>query len=258
MPASKALVFLLVVGLLVLLGVFFIFPDYRPGFVKSWFRKAQGFTAAQSPTEALDKFREAVKKRDYETAATYCGGEYGEEMRISAKEAEKLGKAVDDITYVADEVVRINSDKIKLHLFLIQPFPNDFKVLDLKHKEGEDKASASLQFEGAKQINTQAITQLWKLNGKILLSLVPSDSLILNSWDGVVELKNEGTKDKPAWKIVIPVPPRLRDSASYLRENGRNFVAALGRVKTDVKNDATTKDQFENTLKAELEKAGQP
>src|SRR5262245_18526933 len=36
-------------------------------------------TPAKSPDEALKKFREAVKVRDYEAAAGYCGGEYGEQ-----------------------------------------------------------------------------------------------------------------------------------------------------------------------------------
>lgn len=63
MPAYKALFMLIVVGAIAALGVFYFIPSLRPAFVEAWFQKASGFTPAQSPDEALDKFRNAIKAR---------------------------------------------------------------------------------------------------------------------------------------------------------------------------------------------------
>ena len=82
MRAIKVLVFGAIGLALVATVVFYFFPKTRPALVKKWFRTAEGFTAAKTPNEALDKFRDAIKKRDYETAATYCGGDYAEQDRL--------------------------------------------------------------------------------------------------------------------------------------------------------------------------------
>jgi hypothetical protein len=70
-----------------------------------------------------------------------------------------------------------------------------------------------------------------------------------------VSLKQESDG---AWRIVFPVQiadRHLRDTAEYLRKNGSNFRNALVSLKTDVKNNPTTKENFEGSLKTNLEQS---
>jgi hypothetical protein len=241
MPLGKLLVVVAVVGVLAAFGVFLLFPDSRPPIVKNWIRKSQGLGPAQTPTQALDRFKEAVKKRDYETAATFCGADFAEQLRKGAKGAEKLGKAVDDLLHNIEQK-GINSSEGKALLRHLEPFPTDFRY-DLKQgKEGDTATYAVVVFEPVpgleKRINT---------DGRIFNSLVPDSN-------DPVELKLEGEKDK-AWKIHFPVTPGLREKVDYLKDNAGNFTLALENVKYGVKHEASTKVDFENQLRSELEKA---
>ena len=62
MPAYKVLPILLIIALVVLTGVFYFMEDMRPPFVERLFLKAAGFGPAKTPSEALDKFKQAVRK----------------------------------------------------------------------------------------------------------------------------------------------------------------------------------------------------
>ncbi len=257
MPAWKALSFVAVLGVLVAFGLFLLFPDTRPPVVKAWFRKAQGFGPAKTPTEALDRFRDAVKKRDYETAATFCGPDYAEQMRKAAKGANKLGTAADELMHNVEEVANINSPMGKYVIRLLEPFPRDFKydLLDASgrpyaYKEGDTVAYANILLMDGKPLNARDLysNQNWNFDERILLSLVPIGAV------GAVPVKLEGEKEK-AWKIHFPVTPRLRESVDYLKENAGNYARALDNLKYAIKHEAATKEDFENQLRTQLEKA---
>src|SRR5437879_12435811 len=99
--------FAVMIALLVIVGG----GLYIALFKRDWFsktvsdvtREAKGYTAAQTPQEAIDKFRDAIKSRDYESAATYCGPEYAEQMRKGAKAAKELGEGIDDLLHAMDK-----------------------------------------------------------------------------------------------------------------------------------------------------------
>ena len=46
--------------------------------MQGWVNKARGFTPAKSPNDALDKFKQAIEKRDYQAASLYLSGDYKE------------------------------------------------------------------------------------------------------------------------------------------------------------------------------------
>src|SRR5262245_29082982 len=94
MPAYKAIPLLLIVGLVVLTAGFYFLEDMRPPFVERMFLAAAGYGPAKTPTDALDKFKEAIRKRNYKAAASLCTGEYADQLKLSAKRATKLGNAV--------------------------------------------------------------------------------------------------------------------------------------------------------------------
>src|SRR5438552_16751430 len=64
---------------------------------KEGYAAARGYSPAKTPDEALTRFREAVKEHDYETAASYCGGEYSEMMRKGAKAGQALAREIDNL-----------------------------------------------------------------------------------------------------------------------------------------------------------------
>jgi hypothetical protein len=257
MPAWKALLVVIVLGLLVASGVFAFFPNTRPGIVKEWIFNAQGYKLAKTPNEAMERFKDAVSKRNYEAAARFCGGEYREELNKGTTGATQLANAIDDLLHNVEEVAHINSPKGKYVLHLLEPFPKDFRILKINHAEGQDVATAEIQFEALATTDVY-FNAPWQTDQRIMLSLMPLHEnavpLVLTGYKWTVPLRYEGEKEK-AWKVHFDVPTRLRDSVSYLKANYGNYVRALENLKYAIKHEAATKDDFENQLRTELEKA---
>src|SRR4051812_10835522 len=47
----------------------------------------------------VDFFKKAIKAHDFETAATYCGPEYAEQLRKAAPAAKPLAEEIDNLNY---------------------------------------------------------------------------------------------------------------------------------------------------------------
>jgi hypothetical protein len=208
-------------------------------------REAKGFTPAKTPTEALDKFRAAVKDRDYETAATYCGGDFAEQLRKGAKGAKELGNAIDNLTQTMDNNGIHKTERVKLILLLLEPFPTEFTVKDVI--TDNNKAVAILLENGEVPLRVNARTLNWRVDPLIFRSLTRGLS-------PQVELQSEAEGD-PHWKIYFPVTDELRLSVDKLRDNYKDYVKALEKVKSEVNTDATTKADLERRLQTELEEA---
>ena len=245
MRATKLLLVLAVVGIIVITAIFLIFPETQPGMVKKQMRSFKGFGPAQTPNEALDKFKNAIKERDYETASVFCTGEYAEFMLKGSKAAQKLGKAIDELVDNL-ETTGVKSTKARLTLSQLEPFPLDFKVIDVKNV-GEDRAVARLgaAVDGKLFGFNSAEELIRNVDNDMLRSLVPLP------WDGAVDLVRDGQGDK-SWKLSFPVTPRLRTSVDKLVNNYSNYVRALDKVKYEVKHDAATKGDVESRLETEL------
>jgi hypothetical protein len=223
---------------------------FQREFVKGWFgkmtRQAKGYSPAATPRDALDKFREAVKDRDYETAATYCGGDYAELMRKSAKAAASLGTAIDDVKYNMEKN-GVKSDKARLALLLLEPFPTDFKITQVK-EQGEDRAYATIVEETGAPLKLDGRYENWNIDPLMCRSLAKGIPQL-------VELRREGQGDQKYWKIYFPVSPALNLSVDQLREKYQNYVRGLNKIKYEVVNDPVTKSDVEARLRTELEEA---
>ena len=204
---------------------------------------AQGYSPAHTPSEALDSFRRALKERNYEAAEMYLGGDYAEQFHKGSKNGQKLGAAVDNL-FNAMEVTGTKSDKVKFVLRWLDPFPSDFKVLDVK-PSGDNRAFAVLAEESGAPLQIQGNFYDWRVDPRMFRSLC-------RSVGPQVELRKESGDQ---WKIYLPVTPDLRLSVDYLAENGSNYGNAVDRVKEDLKNDATTKESLENALRNALEES---
>jgi hypothetical protein len=249
MQATKVLLFVVVLGALAAAALFTFVPSTRPDPIKGVFRRLSGFTPASTPNDCLDKFKKAIEKRDYETAAQYTTGEYTEFLLKTSKGAQKLGQAVDDLVYNLDKY-GVRSDKAKLVLHRIEPFPRSFKVNDVK--TNGDKAVAVLSFEEELlQLKSETNVNDWKVDLNMVYALLPDVPVNVVSWTMNVELVNE----KGSWKINFPVTTRLRRSTEALKDNATNYANALNSVKYEVKNDPGSKEQFERRLKTALEES---
>jgi hypothetical protein len=245
MPALKALLIGGVLLILIAAGTFFFFPSLRPEFVEGWFRSARGFGPAKTPSEAVDKFKDAIKQRDYRTAATYCTREYAEQMVKAAKGAKNVGDEIDNITSVVENTSTKLDDNSKYALSMLEPFPA-LKILKVHYKEGESTATADVTDESGRAFSGDARYETWRVDQRILRSL---------TW-GVrspVSLKREGEGDKAVWKLDLPVTSALRECVDYLKENHDSYARALRKVKNEIKNDAASKSDIRERLKSELE-----
>jgi hypothetical protein len=241
MHGVKVLIVVIVVGVLAAAGLFALVPSTRPAIVKKWFRQASGFTPAKTPTEALDKFRDAIKKRDYETAADYCDNAYREQVLKVAPQAKKLGEAIDSLLYNMQKA-EINSPKTKTTLKYLEPFPTSFSVL--KIKEVDDKNAVA--FLGSDEVfdkDTHVQRNLLDKHANMMRTLVPIPNL------SEVELVKE---DTGFWKIKWPVTPLLRVKVDALKNNATNYANALNQVRDEVKNNPTTKEGLQTELERRL------
>ncbi|HVS34438.1 MAG TPA: hypothetical protein VMS17_02585 [Gemmataceae bacterium] len=209
---------------------------------------AEGYQPAKTPDEALDNFRKALKERNYEAAETYLGGDYVVQFHKGAKNGADLGKAIDTL-FSTMETTGTKSDKVKLVLRLLDPFPSDLKVLKVE-KDGDSRAIATLTEESGAPLQITGTFQDWTVDPRMFRSLFRSMPT-----DGRIELKREGDADKPQWKLYLPVDSNLRQCVDYLADNGSNYVNGINRVKEDLKNDATTKESLENSLKTALKES---
>lgn len=243
MHAGKAILLVVIGALVLAVGVFTFIPGTRPPMVKAWFRQASGFTPAKTPTEALDKFREAIKKRDYETAAEYCDKDYKEQLLKVAASAKKLGEAIDSLTYNMDKNGVVNP-KTKLMLRLLEPFPKSFKVIDVKDS-GKLAVAQIGEDDPIPQLETPIPQDFFTKHRHMLGSLLPNEV-------GIAWSKVDLVKDGEAWKLAIPVTPRLRLSVDALKDNATNYANAVYQVRDEVKNNPVTKEGVQSELERRL------
>jgi hypothetical protein len=250
MPAYKALFILIVVGAVVAFGAFTFVPSLRPGFVKKWYFMAAGFTTAQTPTEALEKYRSAIKQRNYEAALLYTGGDYHEQLKIGADAAAKLGKAIDDVMYTFKNTKNLKNDKVEYALTMLDPFPTEFVVDDVKtDKKDENLAVAMVSLPSlGKQLGTVNMSD-WKVDPNIWLALVPNAPKML------IQLKKEKVGKDDGWIIYMDVSPALRKKVQTLKDYHGNYAHSLRLLNDELKNDQHTVENFERDLKRELEAA---
>lgn len=243
MPAIK-LAGLILVGLVVLAaGLFTFVPVTRPPIVKGWFRAAQGMAPAKTPTEALDRFRAAVKKRDYETAAEFCDKDYREQVLKAAKPAQKLGEAIDSLAYQMDKNGVVNQ-KVKYVLRLLEPFPKSYRY-DVKEK-GNRAVAVLADDEPLPKLESPLEGDFFVKHGNMVMSLMPNAPG--EAWSAVELVKD----DAGVWRLQVPVTTRLRLSVDALKDNATNYANAISQVRDEVRNNPVTKEQVWNELSKRL------
>src|SRR5262249_40940703 len=149
----------------------------------------------------------------------------------------------------------VKSDKGDFQLYMLDPFPLDFKVVSVT-KSGDKNATAVLSWAEplARFPGMSVLVQENRSAPHYGVSTAPRP-IVFNAWAGNVRL----SKDKEGfWRVEFAVQVNerhLRDTVEYLRKNGSNYRNALANLKNDVKNDAPTKENFESSLKRYLQES---
>jgi hypothetical protein len=185
-----------------------------------------GYGPAKTPEEAIEKFKKALKARNYAQAVKYVGGPYGEQLQSGAAAATDLGKSIDALGAAATKRGITLSNNVKVMLVSVEPFPTAFEVSAVQ-KKSDDLATATFSQPG-----------FWTMPH--------------------VELKPEGQGDERSWKIFFPNSHQWvrRQNVSHVLEKHKDFARALEKITDRIKDKSiTTKDELETELRTELDAA---
>ncbi len=200
---------------------------------------AAGFNPAKSPTEAMDKFREAIKGRKYKFAAIYVSKEYADQLNRSHDNAAEFGALVDKIRNWGDNK-GILSDKAKIALFSIDPFPSNFKAGPAPKQEG-DKAYGNFVWEKIKLENPNAniLEDVKSMDPRMFQNI-----LSYQAFNGKLEFVKTGEE----WKINVPMTPAWETEIGNFNDKTKTYVTALSAFWNDV-----NRERFESKAKFESE-----
>jgi hypothetical protein len=233
---------LVVIGIIIVVAVggwlwFFKKPEIQKEIEKFKEEQVEGFTPAKTPNEAFEKFREACKKRNYKAAAKYCTGNYLEQIDKAAEPASKLGEECDKLRDSMELREGVPSKMTKECLKLLDPFPSNFNVLDVK--EDGDTATATIQELEVPEGGWDAVVaslhaHAWVKNDDIFRALcrnILSGKPPKLTPPTKIKLKAEGEGDKRCWKIEFPVTPALRKAVDHLCDRSQNYCKGIEKVR---------------------------
>jgi hypothetical protein len=230
--------------------------DWWMPYFKKGRHTALGFTPAQSPQEAIDKFRQAMKGREYEAAALYCTGEYAAELRRAASAGEAMGEALDNLQAQMDKSGVQASDRAKVVLLLLEPFPRQTRVVKLD-EQGEDKAQVTIEEDYGTLRPVDLGSERWAVNLLFYHALAggPTGNLALGQPMEIEIIREDAEDDDEAWKLNLPVTADDRRRIDELINKYNFHVKALDRIREDMRVDAVTRFNLESRLRSELESA---
>ncbi|MGL4551233.1 MAG: hypothetical protein ACRC33_08595 [Gemmataceae bacterium] len=253
MPVAKAIPIFLLIVLVLATGVFFFVPATRPAMVDRWFKAARGYSPAKSAEDAMDQFKRAIERRDYDVASDYLTGDYREFFVKGTADAQVLARETTDMASVMKST-GVKSDKVDLMLFWLDPFPA-FKYTVQKSSGGSTLAQIHWNEDALRLRDGFSKVSVEENRRHFLMfhSLLPNGTAIPAPI--TVAVKEVGG----AWKIEIPVQlfadRHLRDTVEALRKNGTNYRNAIADVKNNIKNNPAVKEAFESEFKTNLDRA---
>jgi hypothetical protein len=200
--------------------------------------KALFDSPAHTPIEAIDKFREAMRSRNYDKAARYCTRDYADLLIKSHKPAKEVGDIVDDLKHrlINDGLM---SAEMKNILNALDPFSPDTVMM----------LGSSNSQEGWVTLSAPAVLPAdWHIGTLPYMSLyvgLPS----------TIKVIKEGEGDKAEWKLDFPAPANLQIAVTRLNDRYKDIVNPLKRLTMEVKNEPTTKSDVKKRMKEMLEDA---
>jgi hypothetical protein len=210
-------------------------------------RYVKGYGPADTPQEAADRLKKALKNRDFKNAARYFTSTYAEQLRRGHKSARAMTKKMDDLSYQMEQR-GYHTDESKLLFVLLDPFPSDLSItID---KATSDDAVANIVLANLPKLRYEQSSGYWQL-----------DSQMSNVfWQGVVNPRTLGfavkvKKEKNGWKFDVPVPPVMQRSVERMNDKYKDYENAFKVLSMEVKNDPDVKENVRKRLKELIEEA---
>ena len=233
----------LIVVLLIIVGIGWFF-----GGIDGLRKFAGGYQAASTPTEAIERFRDAIQKRKYKWAATYTTKDYGEILEKADADAAALGSVIDKIRERADNL-KVQNDTTIILLNYLDPFPGNFKIQGDVKSINEKQSVGYLVWETLPISQTSTLnSQQLQLDGKMFQRLLVPPAAFAK--DGV-----KIVKDGEHWKLDIPAQG-MSDGVRYFLDNAKKYESELRNYHTYMSNDRyDSAKAFEVELLKPLQKA---
>jgi len=180
---------------------------------------ARGYTAAKTPQEAMDKFRDAIQKRDYKDAARYTTKSYGELLKRAHPAASELGAEMDRIRNFAKDKGFV-TDKLVVAFHKLDPFPKNFKSAEAP-KEKDGKAYGRYVWEDLPLKNQSALldNEVKNLDPAMFNNILARNTVFVLP----IELVKEGDE----WKLNVPVTPDWETAVSVFLDRNKSYHTAL-------------------------------
>jgi hypothetical protein len=234
--------------LLLLVGAVLYFVFMPPAWFTEQKRSLMGYGAAETPTDAIDKFLKAVKKRDLEAAATFCTGDYAAHLKRGAAAAAEMGAVIDGI----DQYMRnkgLATDKAVLYLTWLDPFPTHIKM----GAAPNEKDNVAVGFVDEENVfpGNQIITinEVRTVDPRMYRRVLMPANLFNRKGFELV-------KEDKGWKLRFPLPPDQVQTLDHYLNNYKSYHTGLTVFRRDVTNDRfPSKQDFERELISALDKA---
>ncbi len=247
MRVSSLIILIAVVGGLAYLFVFQRDWIFRKGQEAS--ELAAGYTAAQTPAEAMEQFRKAIQERKYSTAAKYCSGDYAQQLAKAHDAAAALAGLIDSLHSWMDGR-SYKTDRAVTALFFLDPFPKNFKIKDVPKKDGEDRAFSHFEVEPISGVQGNLGNDTGQLDPNMFRNCLVNPIMFS---PGKLELVREGDS---SWKLKIPLYTGQAQLIAHLKDNYKRYETDLSRFLSEVTNQRfESRDAFAKELVQVLIKA---
>lgn len=215
---------------------------FQRDWVAGLFTKGQqtlaGYKDAKTPTEAVEFFLKAVKKRDYEAAALYCSGEYAAQLKKTSEAASAMGGRIDEVLTFIDEK-GFMTDKTRALLRSLDPFPTTLKIGGVGEEKDGKAFAGYVPTEDAAPPAALVVppSDLQRLDARMFNNNLSPGPLLAK-----FSLKRTGEGDTAKWLIEFPVGPGGLNALAYYRDHHKSYLEGLNTIREEIRQGRHLKD----------------
>lgn len=180
-----------------------------------------GYTPAKNPTEAMDKFREAIHARKYRSAGNYTTKEYKEMLERADTAASAIGTKLDKIREFGKNQ-GILTDKCAIVLNRLDAFPKNFDSDKPPEMKG-DKAYGNYKWlpVATKAVPpNQIFEEIKQFDADMYQTVLAPPDIFMKK---PIELVKEGEE----WKLNIPTNPQWETAVAYYIDHYKTLDTGL-------------------------------
>jgi hypothetical protein len=218
------------------------------GVVDKSLAAGRGYPPAKTPTEAMQKFREAIQDRDYANAARYTTKGYKELLERAHPTASKLAATIDKIRTYGDNK-GFTTDKTRYAFQTLDPFPKNFRIGVDPVLKGNDRAYGSFAWDAIEYKNLNVVSDTeWKNMDPRMFQNVLGGPIHHFQAGAPIEL----VKEEEHWKLNIPTNPKWEDDVTYFIERSKTYQANLDVFEGWMLNERFTSESYEAEILKQL------